>query len=54
MKRKLKVRSVSNCPFDKEPCAYVSSCDDVLSLTFGLDLREDASCPRAVVKVGKK
>jgi len=33
---------------------FVSSCDDVLSLVFGFDLREDASCPRAVFKAVKK
>ena len=36
------------CPIDKKPCGFVSSCDDVLSLAFGLDLREGFSCPRAV------
>jgi len=41
------------CPIDKEPCGFVSSCDDVLSLAFGLDLREGASCPRAVKALKK-
>ena len=53
----MKIRVVSSkdvCPFDKEPCEYVSSCDDVLSLVFGFDLREGASCPRAVFKAVKK
>ena len=41
------------CPLDKKPCGFVSSCDDVLSLVFGL--REGFSCPRAVAffKAGK-
>jgi len=42
------------CPIDKQPCKFVSSCDDVLSLAFGLDLREGASCPRAVAYFRKK
>ena len=53
----MKIRVVSSedvCPFDKEPCAYVSSCDDALSLVFGFDFREGASCPRAFFKAGKK
>jgi len=42
------------CPFDKKPCAYVSSCDDVLSLYFGFDMVEGVSCSRAVFKAVKK
>ena len=48
------VRSVDLCPFDKKPCKYVSSCDHVLSLRLGFDVVEGDSCPRAVVKRGKK
>ena len=48
------VRSVDVCPFDGLPCKYVSSCDDVLSLVFGFDVVEGASCTRAVYKVSKK
>ena len=36
------------CPIDKEPCGFVSSCDDVLSLALGVDMHEGVSCPRAV------
>jgi hypothetical protein len=36
------------CPFDKLRCDYVSSCDEVLSLIFGLDLPKE--CPRAIVR----
>ena len=53
----MKIRVVGSkdiCPFDKKPCAYVSSCDDALSLAFGIDLREGRSCPRAVFKARKK
>jgi len=52
----MKIRVISSkdvCPFDKKPCAYVSSCDDALSLAFGIDLHEGASCRRAVFKAGK-
>jgi hypothetical protein len=42
------------CPFDKKPCKYVSSCDDVLSLRCGFDVVEGDSCPRAVKSVRKK
>lgn len=46
------VRSVDCCPFDGLPCEHVSSCDDVMALTFGLVL--PFKCSRAVVKVRKK
>jgi len=36
------------CPIIKEPCGFVSSCDDVLSLALGRDMVETVSCPRAV------
>ena len=50
---KIKVaRSVDCCPFDGLPCEYVSSCDDVMALTFGLVL--PCKCSRAVVKARKK
>ena len=42
------------CPFDNLPCDYVSSCDDVLSLTLGFDAVEGGSCPRAIGRVRKK
>jgi len=47
--------SDGNCPLDGEPCGFVSSCDDVLSLVFGFDMVETVSCPRAVAffKAGK-
>jgi len=41
------------CPIDKQLCKFVSSCDAVVSLAFGLDLREGASCPRAVKSLRK-
>ena len=53
MKRK-SVRSVDVCPFDGLPCEHVSSCDDVLTLRFGVVLGEGASCSRAVFKAVKK
>jgi hypothetical protein len=34
------------CPIIHEPCDYVESCDDVLSLRVGVDCVEGASCPR--------
>lgn len=40
--------SAGICPLDKKPCGFVGSCDDVLSLALGRDMREGASCPRAV------
>ena len=48
------VRSVDVCPFDGLPCEHVSSCDDVLTLRFGVVLGEGASCSRAVFKAVKK
>ena len=44
-------KDLSICPFDGLPCEYVSSCDDVMALTFGLVL--PFKCSRAVVKVRK-
>jgi len=44
------VRSTRLCPFDKEPCAYVDSCDDALSLVFGFDMVENGSCSRAIFR----
>jgi len=38
------------CPFDNAPCGLVGSCDDVLSLAVGRDMREGAPCHRAVRK----
>lgn len=40
------------CPFDKMPCKYVSSCDEILALDFGLVPPLD--CPRAVVKLRRR
>jgi len=40
--------SVSICPFDKNPCHYVESCDDVLALRWGLVI--PFHCSRAVFK----
>jgi hypothetical protein len=39
------------CPFDGLPCEFVGSCDDVLSLRFGVGCVERSSCSRAVGKV---
>ena len=53
----MKIRVISSkdvCPYDKEPCEFVSSCDDALSLALGIDMREGGSCPRAVFKARKK
>ena len=51
----VKVKPVAGiCPFDSLPCAYVSCCDDVLSLYLGFNMIEDGSCSRAVFKVVKK
>ena len=47
------IRSVDLCPFDDLPCEYVSSCDDVLILRFGVVLGE-STCSRAVFKTSKK
>jgi hypothetical protein len=38
------------CPFDKLSCDFVDSCDDVLSLVFGLV--PPCKCSRVVVKSG--
>jgi len=43
---------VDVCPFDNLPCEFVSSCDEVLALNFGLLL--PLRCSRAVVKVVRK
>jgi hypothetical protein len=37
----------SVCPFDKQPCSIVGSCDDALSLIMGVDCVEGKSCSRA-------
>jgi hypothetical protein len=47
-------RNVKLCPFDNLSCDFVDSCDDVLSLRFGLSVVEGSSCSRAVFKVRKK
>jgi hypothetical protein len=38
---------LSLCPFDKLPCEFVDSCDDVLSLQTGFDMIEEGHCPRS-------
>jgi hypothetical protein len=40
--------SVDVCPFDGLPCAYVSSCDDVIYVALGEF--DEVVCSRAVVK----
>lgn len=49
--------SSESCPFDGRACLYgsagVASCDDALSLQFGVDCTEDEHCVRAVGKVIK-
>jgi len=42
---------VDLCPFDKLPCEFVSSCDEVLALNFGLPL--PLQCSRAVIRSRK-
>ncbi len=46
--------NVKICPYDNLPCAFVDSCDDVLSLLSGLHVVEGSSCSRAVFRVRKK
>lgn len=48
-----KVKVVSVCPFDDLPCDFVDSCDDALSLRFGVDMVKGDSCPRAVRRFKK-
>ncbi len=44
--------SAGKCPLDGLPCEHVDSCDDILSLQFGVSAAEGESCERA--KSGKK